>query len=81
MKLIRKGPENMKEKAIKALRKEFRKMYSKENQKRAEFFGDTSDRKTYTWKFKLDGRIVELIYVYKTGIIVRCVKNIMEVTI
>lgn len=64
----------MKEKAIKKLTKEFEKSYSLDRQQQAEFFIDKSDEKTYTWTFRIEGRLIELIYVFKTGIVVKCIR-------
>lgn len=54
------------QKAIKALEKEFKKL-REDLQEKAEFFNDTSNQDAYTWKFKIEGSIIEYKYLFETG--------------
>ncbi len=74
--LIRVGGDNMnklEKKAIKKLKKEFEKL-SQEKQDEAAFYIDRQDEKHYVWDFEIENRRFEWIYVYETGIIVKCTK-------
>jgi len=74
--LIRVGGDNMnklEKKAIKKLKKEFEKL-SQEKQDQAAFYIDRQDDKHYVWDFEIENRRFEWIYVYETGIIVKCTK-------
>jgi hypothetical protein len=74
--LIRVGGDNMdklEKKAIRKLKKEFEKL-SQENQDQAAFYIDRQDDKHYVWDFEIENRRFEWIYVYETGIIVKCTK-------
>lgn len=74
--LIRVGGDNMnklEKKAIRKLKKEFGKL-SQENQDQAAFYIDRQDDKHYVWDFEIENRRFEWIYVYDTGIIVKCTK-------
>ncbi|MEM5003385.1 hypothetical protein [Priestia megaterium] len=63
----------LEKKAIKKLKKEFEKL-SQEKQHQAAFYIDRQDDKQYVWDFEMENRCFEWIYVYETGIIVKCTK-------
>lgn len=63
----------LEKKAIKKLKKEFEKL-SQEKQDQAAFYINRQDDKHYVWHFEIENRRSEWIYVYETGIIVKCTK-------
>lgn len=67
------GNERIEQKAIRKLKKEFKKM-PELIQRKAVFFPHKQDEKTYTWTFKIDCVSHEWIYVHKAGIIVKCIE-------
>lgn len=63
--------------AIRKLKKEFKKSFSPEEQREAKFYTDVATDEYYKWRFELNGMYIEMIYDFKQNVVTFVKKRVI----